>query len=143
MPLDEDVLVKTKEEIVTAMLTEFSEAIPDVWTGEDGILRLIVETIAGPVEGLYIANQILREDSFIQTANVQALELYGEEFSLPRKAGEQARGQLVFTGAAGTYIPIDTEVAYDPGLGEEEVLSFLTGADGTIPKPGIPTAPTV
>lgn len=143
MAFDEDVLVRTKEEIAEGMLAEFLAAIPDAWTGNDSVLRLTIETIASPLEGLYIANQILREDLFVMTANVQALELYGEQYELPRKAGAPARGQLKFTGEAGTYIPLDTEVAYDPGTGEEEdILVFLTEEDGTIPSPGAPTALT-
>lgn len=143
MALDEDVLIKTKDEILSDMVTEWQSAVPDVWLGEDGVLRMLLELQSGQIEGLYLANQILREDMFIQTAGIQALELYGDMYGVPRKGGSQAVGQLKFSGNAGTYIPIGAEVAYDPGTGEENVLVFETAEDGTIPTPGSPTAPTV
>lgn len=143
MPLDEDVLVKTKDEIVADMVAQLQNAVPDIWLGEDGVLRMLLELQGGQIEGLYMANQILREDMFIQTAGIQALELYGDMYGVPRKIGTQSQGSLKLSGNAGTYIPVGAEVAYDPGTGEENVLVFETLTDGTIPNPGNPGSPTV
>lgn len=143
MPLDEDVFVKTKDQIVSLMMAEFQTAIPDVWLGEDGYLRMLLEVTGGQFESIYVANQILREDMFLQTASVAALDLYGDQFGVSRKAGAQAVGELLFSGAGGTYIPVAAEVSYDPGTGEENILIYETLEDGTIPNPGTPTAPTL
>lgn len=142
MPLDEAELTRTKDEIVQQMMAEFQTAISDVWLGVDGVLRMLLEVDAGQLESLWLANFILREDMFVMTASSQALEQLGDQFEVPRKGGTAATGEVTFRGAAGTYIPIDSEIAHNPGTGEENVLVFNTTADGTIPSPGNPTAPT-
>jgi uncharacterized phage protein gp47/JayE len=127
---------------LSSFIAAFQAAIPDVWLGEDGNLRILLEIEAGQIEGLYVANQILLEDMFVQSASYPALQRHGEEFGLPLKVGTPATGQLRFSGDGGTTVPIGTEVAYDPGSGAD-ILYFVTTATGTLPNPGIPTVPTV
>lgn len=102
----------------------------------------MLEIESGQIEGLYVANQILLEDMFIQTANYGSLQRHGDEYGLPMKIGTPSNGQLLFTGQGGTDIFIGTEVAYDPGSGAD-VLYFITTQEGIVPNPGAPTAPTL
>lgn len=140
MPLQGDELWRSRDDILTSFIAAFQAAIPDVWLDEDGNLRILLEIEAGQIEGLYVANQILLEDMFIQTASYAALLRHGEQYGLPLKTGTFAVGDLLFSGQGGIYIGIGAEVAYDPGSGAD-ILYFVTTADGTIPNPGIPTAP--
>lgn len=123
------------------MLDQFLAAVPDGYTGEDGIIRILFEIMAGQHETSFLANQLLLEDIFIQTASLTALRLHGEELGEVLKDGTKAEGTLVFTGQPGTYIPFNTEVAYDPGTGIDPVY-FVTTNDDSIPNVGTPTAPT-
>lgn len=77
---------------------------------------------------------------FVQSASYAALQRHGEEYGLPMKVGTPATGQLLFSGDGGVTVPIGAEVAYDPGSGAD-LLYFVTTDTGTIPNPGIPTAP--
>jgi len=115
--------------------------IPDVYLGEDGNLSILLEVMAGVMESVFLANQITSEDMFVKTANENSLEKWGEQYGRPRKSGTVATGTLLFTGEGGTPIPLDAEVAYDPGTGEDPRY-FVTTETDTIPNPGIATAPT-
>jgi uncharacterized phage protein gp47/JayE len=141
LPVDQSTFYKTRDEILSEMLTALQTAIPDVYQGEDGVVRIIFEIEAGQYENSFLANQLLLEDIFIQTAGLQALLRHGEQHNLLMDQGSKATGILYFTGDGGTFIPIGTEVGSDPGAGLD-VIYFVTSADGTIPNPGIPTAPT-
>lgn len=141
MPITETTLYRDRLQIVGDMLSQLLTAIPDAHTGRDGVTRILVEIQAGQLEQAFLAVQLLLEDVFIQTAGVQALHAHGEEQGLGPHEGIVATGSLRFTGPGGTYIPVGTEAAYDPGLGLD-VIYFTTTQDGTIPNPGIPTAPT-
>lgn len=122
------------------MLAQLVAAIPDAHTDEDGIFAIVFNIEAGQLETVYLANQLLLEDMFITTASLQALQRHGEEYGVPMKDGTYATGTLLFTGDGGTYVPVNTEVGYDPGNGLD-VVFFNTTSDGTIPNPGVPTAP--
>jgi uncharacterized phage protein gp47/JayE len=69
------------------------------------------------------------------------LRQYGAERGVEMSEGTRSSGSLRFAGAGGTYIPINSQVAYDPGSGLE-VIYFTTITDGTIPNLGSPTALT-
>lgn len=142
MPFQGDELYRNQDQILMAMLAAFQAAIPDVWIDQDGNLRLICEVEAGQIEGLFLANQLLLENVFVQSANLVALTRHGEQYGVDRKIGTNSVGQLNFFGQGGTYIPIGAEVAYDPGGGQDP-LYFITTQDGNIPNPGIPTAPVI
>lgn len=137
-----DELYLNQDQIIAGMIAALQSAIPDVWLGQDGTLRIILEIESGQIEGLYLANQLLLQDMFIQTASLAGLQRFGTMLSVPQIVGTPAIGVLLFAGSGGTYIPIGTEVGFDPG-GGGDVLYFLTTQDGTIPDPGVPTAPTV
>lgn len=140
MPIEADLIYKTKSQIVTALVQELMARIPDAWVEEDGNLRIFFEVVSGEIEGVYLANQLLRDNIWVQRANIPELRLHGEMYGLPIKQGILATGLMRFAGVGGTLIPAGTEVAADLG---GDSLHFFTIADGTIPAPGLPNAPTV
>lgn len=140
MPITESSMYRERGDIVAEMFAQLLAGIPDAYTDDDGVISIVVNIEAGQLENLYLANQLLLEDIFIQTASYQALLRHGDQYGLAPNVGTKAIGTLEFSGNGGTYIPIGTEVAYDPGQGLD-VIYFLTTTDGTIPDPGIPAAP--
>lgn len=141
MPILDESMYRQRFEVVAQMIAQLLAGIPDAYTGDDGIISIVFNVEAGQLENLYLANQILLEDMFIPTASYNALLLHGEQYGLDPLPGLQSAGTLEFSGPGGTYIPIGSEVGYDPGDGLD-VIYFLTTTDGTIPDPGAPSAPT-
>jgi uncharacterized phage protein gp47/JayE len=141
MPISETDFYKTRIQILESLLDELVASVPDAYTGEDGIIRILLEIQAGQFENVFLANQLLLEDLFVQTASQTALRLHGEQYGVAFKDGLASTGNLKFTGQAGTYVPFNSEVAYDPGTGVDPVY-FINTIDGTIPNVGTPTAPT-
>jgi uncharacterized phage protein gp47/JayE len=135
------VYFQTQEELLTRIVSDMQLLVPDLYTGPDGNFRMLAEVHAGVMEGIYLANQIVSDDMFISTANIVALQKHGDQIGELQKTGTKATGQIQFSGAGGTYIPLNSVVSYDPGTGEDP-LGFVTTTDGTIPNPGTPTAPT-
>jgi len=135
-------LFKTQSQILQDMLLGMQNRIADVWVSPDGILRIIFEIEAGQFENAFLANQLLLEDMFVQTASITGLERFGVMYGLERKQGTPSTGTLLFTGAGGTIIPVGAQAAFDSHL-TEDVHYFSTTQSGTIPEPGTPTAPTV
>lgn len=131
---------KTREQVVTEMLAELTGMIPDVYTGEDGIIRILFEIEAGQFENAFLANQLVLNDLFIATASLQGLIQHGNDLGVPMKTGVFSSGTITFEGQGGTYIPVNTEVAYNAGSGVDPIY-FITTLDGTIPNPGTPSAP--
>lgn len=142
MAIADSAMYRRRDDIVADMLASLTSAIADAYVGDDGVIRIIFEIEAGQLENLYLANQLLLEDSFVTTATFAALRRYGDQYGIAMQDGTVSTGSLVFTGGGGTYVPIGTEVAYDPGFGLDPVY-FETTTDATIPNPGVPTAPTV
>jgi uncharacterized phage protein gp47/JayE len=140
MPFEADLIYKNRDQIVAAMISAMQARIADIWTEEDGNVRLLFEVLAGEIEGNYLANQLLRDNIFIPTANLVELRRHGETYGEFPKSGTFSKGSLLFTGAGGTVIPIGLTVASDIGVGE--IIYFLTTQSGTIPNPGTPGAPT-
>lgn len=138
--MSEITLFRTREEILAEMLAALQSVIPDIYVGEDGVTRIIFSIEAGQFENIFLANQLVLQDMFISTASLQALRQHGAERNVNLKEGTRAIGTVRLEGEGGTYIPIATEVGYDPG-GGLEVIYFDTLVDGTVPNPGIPTAP--
>jgi len=124
------------------MLNQLLTAIPDAYTGDDGVIRIIYEIEAGQFENLYLATQLLLEDMFVTTASYTALTRHGEQYGVPMKIGTPSSGQLTFSGSAGTFIPAGTQAAYDPGGGLDPIF-FDTIGDGTIPSLGTLTPPVI
>jgi uncharacterized phage protein gp47/JayE len=142
LPITPDTFHRSREEVLGDMLASLQAVIPDVYVGEDGIIRILFDIESGQFENVFLANQLLLEDLFIQTAGLQSLTRYGDMFDLEIEDGTKASGTVTFTGDGATYIPIGTEIGYDPG-GGLDVVYFLTTLDGTIPNPGVPGIPTV
>jgi uncharacterized phage protein gp47/JayE len=142
MPISDVSMYRSRSDILTEMLAQLVAAIPDAYVGEDGNWRITFEIEAGQLENLYLAHQLLLEDSFISTASYTALLRHGETYQLAPKEGTPSTGLLKFEGPGATFVDIGTEVAYDPGGGLDPIF-FETTSSGTIPNPGNPTAPTV
>ena len=142
MPISMNSIFRTREDILASMLSQLVGAIPDVYTGEDGVIRIIFDIESGQFESLYLSLQLLLEDMFVSTASYTALARHGEQYGLPMQTGTNAQGTLMFSGEGGTFIPLGTLVTYDPGSGVEPV-SFSTMADATIPNTGVPQPPGV
>lgn len=135
-----DQIYKDHDTIVDNLIAAMQARVPDIWTQEDGVFRLICEVMAGEIEGNYLANELLRNDMFIQLANAQALDQHGEEVGRARLTGAQAVGNVRFQGEGGAFIPAGTQVAADDGT--DNLIYFDTTADATLPTPGVPTLPT-
>ncbi len=142
MPVEGEVLFKDRDELYNELASRFQLLVPDVYLGPDGNLNLLFQVMAGIVESVFLANQVVSEDMFVITASEGTLERWGEQYGVPRKRGTVSSGILQFFGQGGTYIPTGTEVAYDPGTGDQ-VIYFRTIEDAVIPNPGRPTAPTL
>jgi uncharacterized phage protein gp47/JayE len=142
VPITDTSMYRRREDVLAEMLADLVAAVPDAYVGIDGNIRFIFEIDAGQLENLYLAHQLLLEDIFITTASSAALQRHGEVYGLAMKNGTKSVGTLTFEGDGGTYIPIGTEVGYDPGNGLD-VIFFNTTTDGTIPNPGDPAAPAV
>jgi uncharacterized phage protein gp47/JayE len=140
MPVEADVIYRTREQIVNDAMQRMQARIPDIWTSDDGMFRLFYEVLGEILEGVYLANQILRDNIFIQSANLVELRRHGEEYGLAIKAGAVATGSLRFSGAGGTVLDMGSEVSAEPVAGQP--LYYVTTAPATIPDPGVPTAPT-
>lgn len=142
MPESADQVYKSGDDIVADVLAAWATRIPDMELGEDSIARIWTEVFANTVEGLYLGQQLLHDDMFIQTANALALARFGEMFGRPQQPGALATGSVRFDGAGGTYVAQGTAVASPrPAVGD--ALIFETTEDGTIPDPGVPDAPTL
>jgi uncharacterized phage protein gp47/JayE len=134
-------IYRDHDTIVDLLVSALLARIPDAHTEEDSVIRLLFEVFAGEIEGTYLANELLRNDIFIQLASAQALEQHGEMFGVPMKPGTVATGSVTFSGAGGSFIVTGTQVAANPG--SDDIVYFNTTADGTVPSPGTPTAPTI
>ena|SRR5215471_165721 len=142
MPLLDDTFYRRRQDIVAEMFAELQGIIPDVYLGDDGVISIIFTVESGQLENVYLANQLLAEDMFIHTASAVALSQFGAMYDLPIHSGTRSTGTVTFEGAGATYIPVGSQVAYDPGSGLDPVI-FETGVDGTVPDPGDPDPPTV
>jgi uncharacterized phage protein gp47/JayE len=142
MPLTADAMFRTRDAIANAMLVALQGAIPDLYVGDDGVVRIMYEIEAAQLENVFMANQLLLEDIWPQSASSAALRLHGQTYAQPFKLGEKAEGELTFSGDGGTVIDLGTEVAADPGNSLEPIV-FVTDEIGTIPDPGDALAPTV
>jgi uncharacterized phage protein gp47/JayE len=135
-------IYRSREDILASMLSQLVGAIPDVYTGEDGVIRIVFDIESGQFESLYLALQLLLEDMFVSTASSQALIRHGDQYGLPMKVGTRSIGTLMFSGEDATFVPQGTLVSYDPGNGIDPI-PFETTVDVTIPAPGDPQPPNV
>lgn len=140
MPIEADLVYRNRDQIVAGLINSLRARIPDIVTEEDTNIRIFFEVIAGEIEGIYLASQILHDNIFIHTANLTELRRHGEQFGLEIKPGLPAEGIVTFTGDGGTLIPAGSMIGVDPGIGD--LLYFFTTQDATIPNPGIPDALT-
>jgi uncharacterized phage protein gp47/JayE len=123
------------------MLSALQGAIPDVYVGDDGVVKILFTIEAAQLESVFLANQLLLEEIFVQTASGAALKMHGETYALPMKIGELAEGDVIFTGDGGTVIEAGASVGADLG-GGLDVIAFITEEPATIPDTGEPTVIT-
>jgi uncharacterized phage protein gp47/JayE len=133
-------LFKTRADVLNALLTSLEGAIPDLYMGQDGVVRILFEVEAAQFENVYLANQLLLEDLFLQTASPGVLGRYGQMYGLERKSGTQAEGEVTLTGDGAVFVDTGALVGADPGQGVD-VVQFFTTESGTIPDPGDPLPP--
>lgn len=123
------------------MLSALQGAIPDIYIGDDGVVKILFTIEAAQFESVFLANQLLLEDVFLQTASGAALKLHGETYAVPMELGTTAEGEVTFTGDGGTVIDAGTRVGADPGNGLD-AIAFTTLEPVTIPDTGDPTTLT-
>lgn len=136
-----DQVYKSQSDILAELLAALLVRLPDANTGPDSIFRIWAEIFSNTAEGLYLGMQLLHDDMFIQTMSSLALVRAGEMYGRPQKPGVLAAGSVTFAGTGGTFVPLGTVVSA-PRASQDDSLDFQTTAAGTIPAPGIPTAPT-
>lgn len=142
MPELADQIYRSADDIVADLISAMQARIPDINIGPDSIFRIWCEVFANSAEGLFLAQQLLHDDIFIQTANALALMRFGEMYGRPQKGGTLATGTVRFSGAGGTFIPAGSQVG-SPRLALDDELLFNTTEDATIPNAGIPSAPVI
>jgi uncharacterized phage protein gp47/JayE len=141
VPAEAQVVYKDRDAIVADLAAALQARVPDANLDMDTIWRIWIETMSLTIEGLYLANQLLHNDMFIQTANGVALIRFGEMFGRSIEQGTKATGTVRFEGAGGATIDIGAQVAAPRS--QQEALLFNIIEAGTIPDPGVPTAPTL
>lgn len=137
-----DVVYKDQADILAEILAALLVRLPDANTGPDSLFRIWAEVFSNTTEGLYLGMQLLHDDMFIQTMSALALIRAGEMYGRPQKPGTLATGSVTIQGTGGLYVPIGITVSA-PRASLDDTLDFQTTVDGTIPNPGIPTAPTL
>lgn len=139
MPITDSTFYKTRDEWLAQMVTGLQSSVSDAYVGEDGILYILFAVEAGQLEQLSLANQILLQECFPQTASFGSLKLYGQMFSIPLLVGLPATGIVTLTGTDGLVIPAGTQVGAPKSFGLDPIL-FATSADVTVAAPGVPVA---
>lgn len=141
MAAQADTVYRSEDQIVSDVLTAWTTRIPDIGIGPGTVVRIWSEVFANSGSGFFLGLQLLHDDMFVQSMSALALQREGEELGRPQKAGVLATGEVTFEGAGGTFVGSGSIVgAPRPSLGD--TLQFETTEDGTIPDPGVPTAPT-
>ena len=123
------------------MLASLQNYVSDAYVGEDGITYILFAIESGQFEQLSLANQLLLQECFPQTASFAALQLYGEMFNIPLLVGLPAVGQLTISGSDGLTIPQGSQFGAPRGFGLDPIV-FSTDASVTCASPGIPLPPT-
>lgn len=141
MAVNAEIIYKDRDAVIAELVAALQARIPDASMPPDSIWRIWIETMASTVEGLFLAWQLLHNDMFIQTAQGLALLRYGEMYGRPLKSGTKAIGTARVSGAGGTVVNVGTQLAAPQAA--DEALTFSVTTGGTIPNPGIPTAPVV
>jgi uncharacterized phage protein gp47/JayE len=142
MPITDESFYKNRNTWLSNMLTALQASVVDAYVGEDGVMRMLFTVEAAQLENLSLANQILLEDMFVQSASLTALKLHGQQYGVAMSDGTLSVGQVRIAGDPGLYLPVGMTLVYDPGTGIGTQF-FVTTQDGTIPNAGTPGAPTV
>lgn len=141
MAVEADLIYRNRGQIVQDLIVAWQAYWPDLASTPDSVIRIICEVFAQSMEGIYLANQLLHDDMFIDTAQALSLIQYADQFGRPRKGGTFASGSVSFVGDGGTAIALGAQVSADR-IGGDPLLFNVTQA-GSIPNPGTPTAPTL
>lgn len=139
MPITDSTFYKTRDEWLAQMVAALQSSVSDAYVGEDGILYILFAVESGQLEQLSLANQLLLQECFPQTASFAGLKLYGQMFSIPLLVGLPATGTVTLTGTDGIVIPAGSQVGAPQSFGLDPI-AFATSADVTIPAPGLPLA---
>ena len=102
MAITDQTFYKSRQSWLGDMLAQLQAAITDVFVGEDGVIRILFEIQSAQLENLSLANQILLEDMFVQTASLTALKLHGQQYGIAMSEGALSQGFVRFSGDDGT-----------------------------------------
>lgn len=141
MAVQAEVVYKDRDTIIAELIASWQARMPGVTVTPDSVIRMWIEVWATQFEGEMLANQLLHDDIFPQTASALALQRFGDIYGRAMKAGTVSSGTVRFAGAGGTAIPVGTQVAAPSTT--DDALLFATTALVSIPNPGVPTAPGV
>lgn len=96
-------------------------------------IRSLFEAVATGLEEISFQVDSYYRQCFVHTASTEGLELRGAELGLKRKPEWKARGWCRFYGNSGSSVPEGFRVATgDPDV-VDDVVEFLTLAEGEIP----------
>ena len=137
MPVLDTSIYRSRDDILSDMISQLIAAIPDAYTGEDGVTRIIFEIESGQYENLYLATQLLLEDMFVTTASYQALIRHGEQYGLPMSGHGFPQARFSFRAREGRTFRL---VPRWPTVRQRARSSlFHNHQDGTVPNIGTPT----
>ena len=74
-PITESTLYQTRDVWLASMISSLQSYVADAYVADDGITYILFAVEAGQFEQLSLANQILLQECFPQTASYNALLL--------------------------------------------------------------------
>lgn len=114
-----------------AILRDISNQLPEAATGPDSDYTIRANAVGAAIEGLYQHQQWLVRQILPDTADTDNLERWCSLFGLARKTAAAATGNIVFSGVAGSAIPIGTEAKANGGTAFVTTVAGSIGAGGT------------
>lgn len=94
------------------------------------LISILGNTEAGAVHGLYGYQQWIANQIMMDTCDADTLARWGSILGVPRKAASAATGNVLFTGASGTVVPMGTAITRTDGW------TYTTTGDGTLGSGG-------
>lgn len=114
---------KTFDYLINEMLDNVEA---DIDKSEGSLMYDALAPVAMELEETYIEMDEILKRGFAQTSYEEYLDMKCAEFGVTRKQGTKANGQVTFSGADNTVIPINTLIQTESGL------QYLTTSQTTI-----------
>ncbi|MEW9901047.1 baseplate J/gp47 family protein [Chitinivorax sp. PXF-14] len=115
-----------------AILRDIASQLPGANVALDGDYAVRANATAAAVEGLYQHQQWLARQILPDTADSDYLERHASLRGLTRKPAVAASGSIVFSGTAGSSVPLGTEAKTVAGVAYLTTVSGTIGAAGTV-----------